>query len=87
MSERDKTSRCQGFTPKELQPAAKAAQTRNKTVTRCLTFIMISNGTDLVLGKQLPDLLGTDIALRGPEPDVRESHHSMAVNDDADRHT
>ena len=40
-----------------------------------------------MLGEQLPDLLCTDLSLSGPEPDVRESHYAMPVNDDTGRHT
>jgi hypothetical protein len=45
MSDRDRTSRCQGFTPpKELQPVDTTADTRSNTVVNRLIFMVTSTG-------------------------------------------
>src|ERR1700733_1327014 len=85
ISRRASTSRCQGLTPRELQPVTAArASSANARLTRP---IMVSSLAQLLLfGQQLPYLRLIEGSIDRPKAHVRKACHAMAVDQHARWH-
>jgi hypothetical protein len=75
MSSRASTSRCQGLTPRELQP--EISPTPRITHTRPKRQLMFSPKKPLLFGQQLTYLRFIDRAIDRSKSHVRETSHAM----------
>jgi hypothetical protein len=86
MSCRDNSSRCQGLTPNELQPAVNEHSTSNSH-SRMILRLTIFDLRRSVFRQETLDLPCVRRPIIGAESNVGEAYGAVTVYDDARRHT